>query len=814
MKINTAFSMVFFCSAFIVSCGGLNEHQHEDSSLPFFRTEEIFEPVDSHVHGSSIVELPNGELMAAWFEGSGERWADDVSIRGARYNTEKKSWGEPFELADTPGFPDINPVLFLDRDERLWLAWYTVLANQWETSLPKYRFSTNYMGEGPPEWDWQEVLHVKPGDNTERGMQPDDRYVKAVKNKTAEYRDYLERIESFVEGDETVYGSLAWFDERVEEMIYRAEGRHLVRSGRIYEEDGTYTSNDLGYPLMRRIGWQTYNKPVFLDDGRMILPLYSDGFWNSLMAITDDGGKTWSFSEPIIGIMNIQAAIAETQNGELVSYMRDNGPPPKRMHTSRSTDGGQTWSPVRYAELPNPGSGLDLVTLENGNWLIVYNDTEKGRHSLAVSISEDEGETWSWTRRIELELGDNATTSHYPSVIQAGDGTIHVAYSHHYQVEKGNHRTIKWAQFNTAWVKEGADGFAERQDLFGPSSPDSNDVPNSPHVASLVELSDGDILYSFNAQHEEAPEVETKWGIRPATRAYLSRLESGQEEWTKPSVLARDDEVDIHNTVLWNDEDTFYMFYTTLEGLGHEDSTLDLIISKDDGETWSQPRSIRNEWGWMFGTKPIKLSNGEVMIPVYKESSPNGVGFILSGDGFESWEIYPSDADDWPKPGIMAAVVELAPGHLLAYLRNSGEILEIRSFDYGRTWSGPEETSLPNPYSRLAMIKLDSGNLVMAHNPTSQSPRTPLRLSLSTDDGETWPYWVDVETNLESRYDYPYLVQASDGKIHLGYTHNNKASMRHIVFDEDYVKSGQFLFSDEGYNITRFEDGELKIINR
>ena len=36
------------------------------------KTIEIFPLVSKHVHGSTIVELPNGDLMAAWFQGSGE----------------------------------------------------------------------------------------------------------------------------------------------------------------------------------------------------------------------------------------------------------------------------------------------------------------------------------------------------------------------------------------------------------------------------------------------------------------------------------------------------------------------------------------------------------------------------------------------------------------------------------------------------------------------------------------------------------------------------------------------------------------------
>ena len=94
---------------------------------------EIFPPVQEHVHGSTIVELPNGDLLAAWFQGSGERWADDVTIMGARLKKGQNDWSKPFLMADTPGFPDINPILFLDAQNRLWLVWYTVIANQWET---------------------------------------------------------------------------------------------------------------------------------------------------------------------------------------------------------------------------------------------------------------------------------------------------------------------------------------------------------------------------------------------------------------------------------------------------------------------------------------------------------------------------------------------------------------------------------------------------------------------------------------------------------------------------------------------------------
>lgn len=44
----------------------------------------IFPGQDKHVHGSSLVRLPNGDYLSVWFYGSGERTADDVKLMGAR----------------------------------------------------------------------------------------------------------------------------------------------------------------------------------------------------------------------------------------------------------------------------------------------------------------------------------------------------------------------------------------------------------------------------------------------------------------------------------------------------------------------------------------------------------------------------------------------------------------------------------------------------------------------------------------------------------------------------------------------------------
>ena len=117
-----------------------------------------------------------------------------------------------------------------------------------------------------------------------------------------------------------------------------------------------------------------------------------------------------------------------------------------------SEDDGLTWGEVYLSELPNPGAGLDGVVLASGRWLLIYNDATRGRNSLAVSLSEDEGRTWTFTRHLEQH---DSGSYHYPAVIQGRDGTIHTVYS--YFVNDGGQegKSMKHAAINEAWIIEG-----------------------------------------------------------------------------------------------------------------------------------------------------------------------------------------------------------------------------------------------------------------------------------------------------------------------------------------------------------------------
>jgi predicted neuraminidase len=402
----------------IAAAGHVRGNGAQSTDRPFLTSELIFPLEHPHNHASMVVELPGGDLLVCWFHGSGERTADDVVVRGARLKKGSRTWGAPFLLADTPGYPDTNATMFLDPKKRLWLMWPTILANEWHTALMKYKIASEYSGDGAPRWDVSEVLHVTPGDE----------------------------FATVVTGE-------------VDRLL--ASGPQDERLTRYAERMKTNAADK----LYRRLGWMTRAHPYVLDGTRLIVPLYSDGFSISLMAISDDWGATWKTSTPLVGRGNIQPSLARRRDGTLVAYMRDNGPPPKRLMTSQSTDRGETWGPVADTDLPNPGAGAEVLILDNGHWALIYNDLERGRYSLAVSLSEDEGRTWRWTRHLERdpESTDQQRLGqyHYPSIIQAADGTLHATYSYFAppasvtpDAEKRLPRkSIKHAHFNEAWIK-------------------------------------------------------------------------------------------------------------------------------------------------------------------------------------------------------------------------------------------------------------------------------------------------------------------------------------------------------------------------
>lgn len=365
------------------------------------KSELIFPFQQQHVHSSGIVELPNGDFLVCWFQGSGERSSNDVLINGARLKKGETKWSEPFLMADTPGQPDCNPILFLNNNNKLFLVWIVVEANRWEASILKVKTTMDY-NEGNPNWEWQDIIIMKPG----------------------------------VE-----------FEERVKEQFdkYGRQDLAWAEYALPYEELLIEAAKD---PKKRETGWMPRTHPTILESGKILLPLYSDGFNFGLIAISEDDGETWLSSLPIVGRGLNQPSLVVRKDGSIDAYMRDDGDEPARIMMSHSDDEGYSWTYAKKSDIPNPGASIEVVKLKNGNWILVYNDVDDGRYSIAAAISDDEGKSWKWKRKLDNQEGGNFS---YPSVIQAKDGKIHVTYTYRLP---GERKSIKHMAFDEEWVGE------------------------------------------------------------------------------------------------------------------------------------------------------------------------------------------------------------------------------------------------------------------------------------------------------------------------------------------------------------------------
>ncbi|GMW01697.1 MAG: hypothetical protein AMXMBFR84_28340 [Candidatus Hydrogenedentota bacterium] len=368
-------------------------------------------PLDPlHNHAPSIAQLPDGEMLAAWYRGSGESEANDACIMGSRLSPESGAWSDPFVLADTPNLPDLNPVLFSDSRQRLWLFYTTYENNNIDGCRIKYHVADSTEGAGPPEWIRSEELQVRP-----------DAFNSA-------YADLQSEIAKVRANDLAESESLRQITERQVRMSNTA------------------------------LGWVTRSAPLQLTGGRIVLGLYHDVFACSLVAATDDAGVSWQFSAPIQSVYLgcVQPALAERRGGTLVAFLRDNGKP-KQLRKAVSTDKGLTWSRAMSTDMPNPGSSVAHLRLRSGAWLLLCNDLREGRTRLTAYLSDDEGESWPM-RRVVDQLDEGEV--HYPSAVESNDGAIHMVYTYSLPPTLPGERneSIKYFKFDEHWVRQGATG--------------------------------------------------------------------------------------------------------------------------------------------------------------------------------------------------------------------------------------------------------------------------------------------------------------------------------------------------------------------
>jgi predicted neuraminidase len=324
--------------------------------------------------------------------------------------------------------------------------------------------------------------------------------------------------------------------------------------------------------------------------------------------------------------------------------------------------------------------------------------------------------------------------------------------------------------------------------VFGP------EVKTGPykHPASITAFDNGDLYLCY---YGGAGEYATD------TSVYGSRLPKGATKWSDPLVIAHDPLRSTGNGVVWQAPDGIvWLFYVVRFGDTWSESRIQVKISKDRAQTWSDASVLDMRRGMMVRNKPILLADGDYLLPIYHETGENVE--IVGASSASLFLRYDHRTKKWTSTeeihsrigNIQPAPAQLDAKHLIAYARrggdyeprNDGWLVRTESNDGGGTWSPGTESKFPNPNSAVEFLKLKSGGLLLIYN-DSMNRRTPLRVALSEDGDKTYPFQRNIVTD-DNDYAYPSGVQTPDGLIHLVYTSNGRKVIHHTVIDEEWAK--------------------------
>lgn len=314
------------------------------------------------------------------------------------------------------------------------------------------------------------------------------------------------------------------------------------------------------------------------------------------------------------------------------------------------------------------------------------------------------------------------------------------------------------------------------------------------HASTLLVLPSGDVLVAwFGGTREGADDVAI----------WLSARRQGV--WSAPVKVADEGPFPHWNPVLFRGKHgEIYLYYKIGKPITHWKTSF--LVSHDEGMSWSEPRELVE--GDLSGgrgpvkNKPIVLQDGTWAAPASYEEKLWDAFVDLSYDEGKTWERsqwvplkraepaepsaapeqqeQPASANELPpvppaslsgKGVIQPTLWESRPGRVHMLLRSSaGYVYRSDSDDSAKTWSEAYPTSLPNNNSGIDLVALTDGRLALVYNPVSQNwgPRTPLALSLSADNGATWPDTFVLE-DTPGEYSYPAIV-AEGNVAHITYT--------------------------------------------
>jgi len=314
---------------------------------PYFKAELIFEPGSAgfeSCHGSTIEELPGGDVIAAWYGGTAEK-AKDVAIYASIMDVDNGNWSKPWIIHDVPEKSEGNPVLWTGPEGKLWLFYVTIMKDNWDEAQMFYKTS-NDRGK---TWTEPVALYEELGWMT--------------RNKPLELRDGGVLLPVY---NEILFDSAFLFSPD--------GGKNWKQSKRIRTPGGCIQPS-----------------AVELPDGKLITGMRT-GSDNGLLwwSTSENRGRSWT--KPYTTDVRNPGSGADMvmlQSGNIALAFNDSSVSRNPINVAVSTDGGKTWPFNRDLEPGQDGSFSYPAIIQSSNGLIHITYTYRRESIKHVAVSEE-----------------------------------------------------------------------------------------------------------------------------------------------------------------------------------------------------------------------------------------------------------------------------------------------------------------------------------------------------------------------------------------------------------------------------------------
>jgi lysophospholipase L1-like esterase len=238
----------------------------------------------------------------------------------------------------------------------------------------------------------------------------------------------------------------------------------------VSEDGGQTWSPCEALPIQRNYVVGCIHAPVWLDGDTVVMgyswdvpaennrPAASEGgmFLKSGVLISNDRGRSWKPGSDVeLDIHPIGAdepAVVRLGNGDLFMVIRTSQ---ARPYETVSHDGGRTWEKPHPSVFRGHDSPTALLRLRNGMILRAWDNSPTNRFPLVVSLSADDGRTWSVPRTVtEPDVRDDGSLSYdtacYPTLAESADGTVVIAWWQ----RAGGKNSVHAARLSPQWLDE------------------------------------------------------------------------------------------------------------------------------------------------------------------------------------------------------------------------------------------------------------------------------------------------------------------------------------------------------------------------